>query len=187
MIIERKASVIVMITGLQEGGKRKADQYWPDDENREMDLENGIKLEYKETSYQGTYYHRTIQILHPTGTTSVVSQLQTTKWLDLTAPDDTKILLDLINKTKELVGSKTDVPVVVHCSAGVGRTGTFIAVYKLIEDYFNPKEKVLQPFQTVLEMRRQRMKMVQKPPQYVYIVQCVREVVREEEGEYYDN
>ena len=78
-------------------------------------------------------------------------------------------------------------PIVVHCSAGVGRTGTFIAVYKLIEDYFNHKVKVLDPFQIVLEMRRQRMKMVQKPPQYVYIFKCVGEIVAQEEGGYYDN
>ena len=84
-------------------------------------------------------------------------------------------------------GSIPGFPIVVHCSAGVGRTGTFIAVYKLIEDYFNPKEKVLDPFQTVLEMRRQRMKMVQKPPQYVYIFKCLSEMVKQEEGDYYDN
>ena len=47
-----------MITGQKEGNKRKADQYWPDEENKMMDLENGIKLEHKQTSYQGTYFHR---------------------------------------------------------------------------------------------------------------------------------
>ena len=80
-----------------------------------------------------------------------------------------------------------DVPIVVHCSAGVGRTGTFLGVYKLIQDYYNPKVKVLDPFQTVVEMRRQRMKMVQKQAQYVYMVKCVMDVVRAEEIDYYDN
>ena len=51
-------SIIVSITALMEGNKKKADKYWPDEENRIMDLGNGVKLEYKETSYQGTYYLR---------------------------------------------------------------------------------------------------------------------------------
>ena len=53
-----KVRIIVMITGLTEGNKVKAHQYWPDEENRTMDLGNGVKLEYKEHTYQGTYYLR---------------------------------------------------------------------------------------------------------------------------------
>ena len=62
-----------------------------------------------------------------------VSQVQTKKWADLTAPEDTKIMRDLVQVTQQ--HAKVAQPVVVHCSAGVGRTGTFIAVYKLIEEY----------------------------------------------------
>ena len=69
----------------------------------------------------------------------------------------------------------------------MGRTGTFLAVYKLVLDYFNTKVGVLDLFHTVFEMRQQRMKMVQKPPQYVYIVKCLAHVVKEEEGDYYEN
>ena len=45
----------------------------------------------------------------------------------------------------------------------------------------------MDPFQTVVEMRRQRMKMVQKQAQYVYMVKCVKDVVRLEELVYYEN
>ena len=69
----------------------------------------------------------------------------------------------------------------------MGRTGTSLAVYKLVLDYFNNKVGVLDLFHTVFEMRQQRMKMVQKPPQYVYIVKCLAQVVKEEEGDYYEN
>ena len=59
--------------------------------------------------------------------------------------------------------------ILVHCSAGVGRTGTFLAVYKLWLDYINPNIKELAVFPTVLELRKQRCKMVQKKEQYAYI------------------
>ena len=115
-----------------------------------------------------------------------VSQLQTIKWADLTAPDDTKILRDLVHQAMELNTSDKD-PIVVHCSAGVGRTGTFIAVFKLVKDYMNSKVRVLDFKKTVLEMRKSRMKMVQKKEQYVYIFKCLREEVKTEEGEYYQD
>ena len=64
--------------------------------------------------------------------------------------------------------------ILVHCSAGVGRTGTFLAVYKLWLDYINPNVKDLSVFATVLALRRQRCLMVQKKEQYAYIAKCLR-------------
>ena len=64
--------------------------------------------------------------------------------------------------------------ILVHCSAGVGRTGTFLAVYKLWLDYINPEVKELAVFPTVLELRKQRCLMVQKKEQYAYIAKCLR-------------
>ena len=64
--------------------------------------------------------------------------------------------------------------ILVHCSAGVGRTGTFLAVYKLWLDYINPNVKELSVFPTVLALRKQRCLMVQKKEQYVYIAKCLR-------------
>ena len=64
--------------------------------------------------------------------------------------------------------------ILVHCSAGVGRTGTFLAVYKLWLDYINPKVNQLSVFTTVLALRRQRCLMVQKKEQYAYIAKCLR-------------
>ena len=110
-----------------------------------------------------------------------IEQLQIKKW----NPKDTKALRDLVHQTRDL-STFPEVPIVVHCSAGVGRTGTFIALYKLIEDYHDRKRRDLDVFNTVMEMRQQRMKMVQKPPQYVYIFQCLRDEIKSEEGDYYE-
>ena len=117
----------------------------------------------------------------------MVTHLQTKKWVDFSAPKDTKIMRDLVQKTRNLTANPAD-PILVHCSAGVGRSGTFIAVYKLIEEYLDSEKKVLDVYSTVMEMRGQRMKMVQKPPQYVYIFKCLRdEIISEKaDGHYYE-
>ena len=69
-----------------------------------------------------------------------VTHLQTKKWADLTAPEDTRIMLDMVQAVRAISHARDDPePILVHCSAGVGRTGTFIAVYKLIEDFHDEK------------------------------------------------
>ena len=127
-----------------------------------------------------------IAIKRPNKPPVEVSHLQTIQWADLPAPDDTRILRDLVHQAMELNISEKD-PILVHCSAGVGRTGTFIAIFKLVKDYMNSRVKALDFKKTVLEMRKCRMKMVQKKEQYVYIFKCLREEVEAEEGEYYQD
>ena len=79
---------------------------------------------------------REIRVIPPSGPPRTVTQLQTVKWPDMTAPEDTKIMRDLVDRVRSLVmEAGGQEPVLVHCSAGVGRTGTFIAVYKLVEEY----------------------------------------------------
>ena len=70
----------------------------------------------------------------------------------MTAPDDTKIMRDLVDRARDILVTRDTAgqfvtapprdnrdtqPILVHCSAGVGRTGTFIAVYKLVEEYYD--------------------------------------------------
>mgnify|MGYP002051049722 CR=1 FL=1 len=69
-----------------------------------------------------------------------VTHLQTKKWADLTAPEDTRIMLDMVQAIRASSHAKNSPkPILVHCSAGVGRTGTFIGVYKLIEEFYDEK------------------------------------------------
>lgn len=97
--------------------------------------------------------------------------MQCSSWHDVSALENTKILLDLLYKTMELAETRPG-PILVHCSAGVGRTGAFIGLYKLVHDYKNEAVKEVDFFETVVTMREQRMMMVQKPMQYYYMIKC---------------
>merc|ERR1712080_101001 len=74
----------------------------------------------------------------------------------------------------------------VHCSAGVGRTGTFLALYNLWREYQDPRVHSVALLPCVLNMRRQRQSMVQTPVQYIYLVACLNHLVSTEEGDYYE-
>ena len=133
-----------------------------------------------------------------------MSQVQCENWPDLQAPKTTSVLLDLFSRVDELLVERPGT-VLVHCSAGVGRTGAFLALFKLIKDYergvsheiFNKclmvcghcaikycMQVTLDPFSTVLEMRRQRKKMIQKPVQYNYVINCLADHARQEVSDY---
>ena len=68
----------------------------------------------------------------------------------------------------------------------MGRTGTFIALYKLWKDYSNPEVKTLALLPTVVTLRSQRCLMVQKRVQYSYVAKCLSFMVSTEEGDYYE-
>ena len=102
-------------------------------------------------------------------------------WPDFSVPegDDRRALLELIRQTQETAGSPEN-PRVVHCSAGVGRSGTFIALDYLLGElkdgaWDNPHLQQDRIAETVNELRKQRMMMVQGESQFHFLYEIMKE------------
>lgn len=97
------------------------------------------------------------------------------KWPDHGCPTDPMNLITFIRKVKaEKIPSYS--PIVVHCSAGVGRTGTFIGLDIIMQRLKN--ESKINIYETVKKLRFQRMKMVQTLAQYTFLYTCAYELVK---------
>jgi len=120
-----------MLAKIFEGGKEKVSQYWPDEKETPIVFgEYSITLQDIEIKKENTT--RRIELKHiQSNTIKKVVQLHYTAWPDHGVPDSTKTFLELIEMSHDNNLNKS--PIVVHCSAGVGRTGTFIAVDYLLK------------------------------------------------------
>jgi len=176
MVLDQEVSIIVMLTDLKENDKVKADQYWPDCSNAVMELDSGIKVKYVSHTEAAICQHTQLTVENSQGETREIDHLHTRSFRDGGVPRDTRVILDLLFQCQEILRIRPG-PVAVHCSGGAGRTGTFIAVFKLATEYDMEEVEELDVFDTVITMWRQRMKMVNKPEHYHYIFKCLSHYV----------
>lgn len=169
-VAHHQVDVVVMLTALTEGTKVKCARYWPKT-GKAIFSDTEVSLQSEEESDH--YTLRSLEVAHGEETPREVLQIQVKGWGDYSVPESTETLLALIGKVKEISGKST-APILVHCSAGVGRTGTYIATQRLMDTIEHPaifgRPCV---WDAVVEMRSARPKMVQKKEQYVYIYSCL--------------
>lgn len=164
MLWEHNSTIIVMLTKLREGGREKCYQYWPDRSARYHCLVVDPVAEYN----MPAYILREFKVTDARdGQSRTVRQFQFTEWPEQGTPKSGDSFIDFIgqvHKTKEQFGQ--DGPITVMCSAGVGRTGVFIALSIVLERM--RYECVVDLFQTVKLLRTQRPAMVQSEDQYSF-------------------
>ncbi|KAK1327956.1 hypothetical protein QTO34_012378 [Cnephaeus nilssonii] len=173
MIWEQKATVIVMVTRCEEGNRNKCAEYWPSME--ESAREYGDVL-VKVTDYK-TCPDYIIQKFSITNKKEKiagreVTHVQFTSWPDHGVPEDPHLLLKLRRRVNAFSNFFSG-PILVHCSAGVGRTGTYIGIDAMLEGL--EAENRVDVYGYVVKLRRQRCLMVQVEAQYILIHQALVE------------
>ncbi|XP_028402625.1 receptor-type tyrosine-protein phosphatase F-like isoform X2 [Dendronephthya gigantea] len=163
MIFEHKCPTIVMLTTLKEMAKVKCEKYWPDDSG----LYGDIKVTARKTRIFADYVTR-IFTVEKGGEQHGVQQFHFKAWPDFGVPHYPTQILTFRGHFKSFHETKAG-SAVIHCSAGVGRTGVFIAVDKILDDLDKEKKDVIDIFGFVKDMRTRRMNMVQTADQYVFI------------------
>ncbi|XP_062589565.1 phosphatidylinositol phosphatase PTPRQ-like isoform X2 [Saccostrea cucullata] len=173
MIWEQNVSIIVMLTQLVERGRRKCDIYWPE-ATREPVYYGDLVVEIESESTLPDYVLRVMSVKLGNRTRKV-KQLHYLKWPDMGCPETTWLLLNFVGATRLYLPHNDPGPIVVHCSAGVGRTGTFIAVDFLMQHVSS--SDVIDIYDYVMKMRNNRPNMVQTEDQYVFIHDCIRDYI----------
>uniref|UniRef100_S4RMQ5 Tyrosine-protein phosphatase non-receptor type n=1 Tax=Petromyzon marinus TaxID=7757 RepID=S4RMQ5_PETMA len=187
MVWEEGVNVIAMVTQEEEGGKSKSHRYWPKLGSRHSAVTYGkFKVTTKFRTDFGCYATTGLKLKHLLdGHERTVWHLQYTDWPDHGCPDHVQGFLGYLEEIKSvrrhtnnmLEASKpANPPVVVHCSAGVGRTGVVILTEMMIA-CLEHNEKLDVP-DVLAILRTQRMLMVQTITQYTFVYQALIQFLR---------
>ncbi|XP_051928361.1 receptor-type tyrosine-protein phosphatase S-like isoform X19 [Hippocampus zosterae] len=172
MIWEQRSAIIVMMTKLEERSRVKCDQYWP---TRATETYGLIQVTLLDTVELATYCVRTFALFkNGSSEKREVRQFQFTAWPDHGVPEHPTPFLAFLRRVKSCNPPDAG-PMVVHCSAGVGRTGCFIVIDAMLERIKH--EKTVDIYGHVTLMRAQRNYMVQTEDQYVFIHDALQEAV----------
>uniref|UniRef100_A0A8C0YTM6 Tyrosine-protein phosphatase non-receptor type 9 n=2 Tax=Cyprinus carpio TaxID=7962 RepID=A0A8C0YTM6_CYPCA len=178
MVWEQSVLVIVMTTRTDEGGRRKCGQYWPKEEGGQEVYGHIAVVNHRVDKH--AHYNQTTLELHNTETFEQrqVTHFQFLSWPDYGVPSSALSLIDFLGAVKhqqqwaaqafssQWRGHPLGLPMVVHCSAGIGRTGTFCALDICLSQLQDVG--TLNICQTVRRMRAQRAFSIQTPEQYYF-------------------
>ncbi|XP_076257290.1 uncharacterized protein LOC143194409 isoform X23 [Rhynchophorus ferrugineus] len=174
MVVQENVKIIVMVSKFIENNRDKCYKYFP--KNHEtMLVGEDIEVRCSTELHFGVYCVRTLQV-RKDYTLVTVTHMQFLEWPDFGVPTGTENMLQFCHQLRNRWGSEGGLAL-VHCSAGVGRTGTLIATDILLQAI--ESESKISVYNTILEMRRQRRSMVQTQKQYMYIHQLIKSMLED--------
>lgn len=177
MVFTEKSCVIVMLCGFVEGNHEKCFPYFFAELNLPATFGKLYTVTVKENydpDPTGTIVHKLLHI-EVLGTVAEVHHLAHTDWPDHTAPLSPLPTVALLKLARMLCGGN---PITVHCSAGIGRTATFVGIdYAVQKIYQSDKVSMID---VLKDLRNQRLHAIQSPIQYAFLHLCVLEVFIED-------
>ncbi|UJR34076.1 hypothetical protein I4U23_021486 [Adineta vaga] len=170
MIWQLRIQSIIMVTRLFEDGKHKCIQYWPDEGEKRI---NDFRIRLDNEEKYADYTIRKFLIFNQSESTDalIVKQYHFLSWPDHGCLSLSTPLLDFRQRFR--ADYKSSNPILVHCSAGVGRSGTFIALDALLEQAEH--QDTLDILEFTHRMRQNRVYMIQTVEQYVFLYRTIIE------------
>jgi protein tyrosine phosphatase len=187
-----------MLCNMEEDSRKKCECYWPTTINETKQFQNEIEitLEKEEWIIKNSIIKREF-ILKIKSEERRFLQFQVINWPDHSPPEEENgfttinYVCSLLNEQQQSKTQKS--PILLHCSAGTGRTGTIIAIanilkcFNLIKQWNTLSEIKVLPFFSVFnvvrKLREQRIGMVSSYSQYRYIYEFCGEWIKR----YFDN
>ena len=175
MVLQQNCNVIVMLANLVENGKKKADRYWPKKE-RELNFKNICVKNIKFISLKNIDISTLEITLKGKSKPKLVYHIHYKNWPDMNIPENTEDFMNLISLV-DLYNTLNPTPngkIISHCSAGIGRTGTFIAIHHIITLLKNgTKIDDINILDVVKQMRICRYGMIQTVEQYKFVHEVI--------------
>ncbi|KAM6044418.1 receptor-type tyrosine-protein phosphatase V-like isoform 2-T2 [Chlamydotis macqueenii] len=178
LVWEQNVCNIIMLTVCMENGRVLCDHYWPSESAPVSYGQVRVHLLTQSSSEEWTT--REFKLWHEgLRAERHVSHLHYTAWPDHGIPESTTSIITFRELVREHIQSTKDAgPTLVHCSTGVGRTGTFIALDRLLQQM--KEEKVVDTFGVVYALRMNRHQMIQTLSQYIFLHSCILDKILEE-------
>ncbi|XP_072242893.1 receptor-type tyrosine-protein phosphatase beta-like isoform X2 [Leuresthes tenuis] len=177
MVWEQNVHNVVMVTQCVEKGRVKCDHYWPFDQDPLYYGDLIVQMLSESVLPEWTIREFRICSEEQLGFSRLVRQFHYTVWPDHGVPETTQSLIQFVRTVRDYVNrSPGSGPTVVHCSAGVGRTGTFIVLDRVLQQL--DSRDTVDIYGGVFDLRLHRSHMVQTEGQYLYLHLCVRDVLR---------
>ncbi|CAI5466821.1 unnamed protein product [Closterium sp. Yama58-4] len=179
MVWEQRAAAVIMLTREVEGSRIKCAHYFPSKAGASevyghMRVRNEATVEMSD----GGTLQRQLTVTNETASGAPLSvlHLHYLDWPDHGVPRDTESIRDLIRSLRDSPSSAG--PFVIHCSAGIGRTGAYCVVDHAVRRVLQGDLSALNMAATVLLLRQQRAGMVQTKEQYRFCYTAVRDELK---------